>query len=422
MYPVEVRYRPVARRGRRRRPHADGRASSTRSTNWPASAAATCWCSCRASARSARAAEALRKHHSARRAAEILPLFARLSAQEQERVFRPGGGAAHRAGDQRGRDLADRARHPLRGRHRPGARQALHATATRSSSCRSSRSRRPRPTSAPAAAAAWPTASASGSTTRTTSRSGPRFTDPEILRSSLAAVILRMKSLGLGDVERVSVRRAAAAPRDRRRLPAARRARRGRRPTTSSRDRPRAGEAAARSAHRPHDPRRARRSSCLAEVLIIASALSVQDPRERPLERAAGGRRGAQAGSPTTRVDFLSLVKLWNFVQEKIEHKKSNRKLTDDLQSHFLSSAPHARVERHARRSCRDSRASRAGASTRRRRPTSSCTARCSPACSATSAAHPRRRPRRAAVPRRARHQVPRLAGLGAAEEGGRAG
>ncbi len=52
-----------------------------------APAAATCWCSCPASARSARPAEALRKHHPPH--TEILPLFARLSAEEQERVFRP---------------------------------------------------------------------------------------------------------------------------------------------------------------------------------------------------------------------------------------------------------------------------------------------------------------------------------------------
>ena len=75
------------------------------------------------------------------------------------------------------------------------------ASAARSSSCRSSRSARRRRTSAPAAAAGSPTASASASTTRPTSPARPRFTEPEIVRSSLAGVILRMKSLNLGAVE-----------------------------------------------------------------------------------------------------------------------------------------------------------------------------------------------------------------------------
>jgi ATP-dependent helicase HrpA len=76
------------------------------------------------------AAEALRKHALARpgmsaACTEILPLFSRLSAGEQDRIFKPSGGAAHRAGDQRRRNLAHRAGHPLRDRHRAGAGQAL---------------------------------------------------------------------------------------------------------------------------------------------------------------------------------------------------------------------------------------------------------------------------------------------------------
>ena len=113
----------------------------------------------------------------------------------------PHGGAAHRARHQRRRDLAHRAGHPLRRRHRARRASTATATATRSSSCRSSRSRRRRPTSAPAAAAA----SADGVCIRLYAEedftAAPAFTDPEILRTSLAAVILRMKALELGDVE-----------------------------------------------------------------------------------------------------------------------------------------------------------------------------------------------------------------------------
>ena len=92
----------------------------------------------------------------------------------------------------------------------------------------------------------------------------------------------------------------------------------------------------------PLDPRvgrlllAAREQHCLREVLVIAAALSVQDPRERPLEAQEAAdnahRRFADQSS-----DFFSLVKLWDFVQEKLAYKKSNRKLTDELKSHFLS-------------------------------------------------------------------------------------
>ncbi len=93
-----------------------------------------------------------------------LPLYARLSTAEQHRVFARAHRPPRRAGHQRGRDLADRARHPLRDRprHRPDL--PLQPRGPRCSGCRSSRSRRPRPTSGPAAAAASPTASASGCT------------------------------------------------------------------------------------------------------------------------------------------------------------------------------------------------------------------------------------------------------------------
>ena len=82
------------------------------------------------------------------------------------RVFDAAQRAPHRAGHQRRRDLAHRARHPLRDRRRHWRASSATASAARSSSCRSSRSARRRPTSAPAAAAAWPTASASACTTR----------------------------------------------------------------------------------------------------------------------------------------------------------------------------------------------------------------------------------------------------------------
>ena len=103
---------------------------------------------------------------------EIVPLYSRLSAAEQHRVFqrahRPPGRARH----QRRRDLADRAR--ASGTSSTAASRGSAATprAPRSSGCRSSRSARPRPTSAPAGAAGSRRASRSGSTPRRTSSPG----------------------------------------------------------------------------------------------------------------------------------------------------------------------------------------------------------------------------------------------------------
>jgi ATP-dependent helicase HrpA len=71
-------------------------------------------------------------------------------------------------------------------------------------------------------------------------------------------------------------------------------------------------------------------------VLIIASALSIQDPRERPFEQADAADR-AQEQFQEERSDFLAYLKLWNFFEDAIKHKKSNRKLTALLHEHFLS-------------------------------------------------------------------------------------
>ncbi len=92
----------------------------------------------------------------------------------------------------------------------------------------------------------------------------------------------------------------------------------------------------------PLDPRvgrmmlAAREQNCLAEMLVIAAALSVQDPRERPLEAQEAADQ-AHRRFVDEQSDFLTLVKLWAFVQERIGHKKSNRKLTEELRSQFLS-------------------------------------------------------------------------------------
>ena len=71
-------------------------------------------------------------------------------------------------------------------------------------------------------------------------------------------------------------------------------------------------------------------------ALVFAAALSVQDPRERPLD-AQDAADNAHRRFADDKSDFSSLGKLWTFVQDRIDHKKSNRKLTEEFKSHFLS-------------------------------------------------------------------------------------
>lgn len=143
----------------------------------------------------------------------------------------------------------------------------------------------------------------------------PDFTDPEILRTNLASVILQMAAIGLGQIEdfpfleppdRKSIADGRALLEE---LGAFERTSHGLRLTAIGR----------RLAELPLDPRLARtvveaeRRGCLREVIVIAAALSIQDPRERPAERAAEAaemhRRFEVPGS-----DFLAYVNLWEYV------------------------------------------------------------------------------------------------------------
>jgi ATP-dependent helicase HrpA len=279
------------------------------------------------------AAEALRKHHPP--ATEILPLYARLSVEEQERVFRPTGS---------GRRIVLATNVAETSLTVPGIRFVVDtglARVKRYSYRNKVEQLRIEPISQAAAN------QRSGRCGRVAAgvcirlydeaefNQRPKFTDPEILRSSLAAVILRMKSLHLGEpgefpfVEPPPGRaiadgyqllaELAAVDDDNELTPVGR-----------------------ELAKLPVDPRvgrmllAARDRNCLHEVLVIASALSVQDPRERPLA-AQEAADAAHRKFADERSDFLSFLKLWHFVHQRIEHRKSNRKLTDELHANFLS-------------------------------------------------------------------------------------
>ena len=123
----------------------------------------------------------------------------------------------------------------------------------------------------------------------------PRFAEPEILRSSLASVILQMASLDLGAGRRVPVRRAAEPARDRRRLPApGRSSARSTRARALTRHRARARAPAARSAHRPHRARGARARVPRRGAGDRERAVGARSARA-PARQGAGRRPGAPA-------------------------------------------------------------------------------------------------------------------------------
>ncbi len=94
----------------------------------------------------------------------------------------------------------------------------------------------------------------------------------------------------------------------------------------------------------PLDPRvgrmllAARDQHCLAEMLIITSALAVQDPRERPMEAREAAQQ-AHAPFNDKQSEFLSWLKLWQWYHEQVSHKASQRKLVALLKKNYLSAA-----------------------------------------------------------------------------------
>lgn len=158
----------------------------------------------------------------------------------------------------------------------------------------------------------------------------PAFTEPEILRTNLASVMLQMLAIGLGDVasfpfleapDRASISDGAAVLVE---LGAVEPAARG--------EAARLTRVGRRLARLPVDPRlgrmilEAERKDCLREVLVIAAALSIQDPRERPqdpVERQRADelhRRFDQPGS-----DLLGLVALWDHLRTEQRQRSSNQ-------------------------------------------------------------------------------------------------
>jgi ATP-dependent helicase HrpA len=185
----------------------------------------------------------------------------------------------------------------------------------------------------------------------------PLFTKPEILRSNLAEVILRMIHLGLGDIAIFPFidRPADKSIKDGFRLLLELGAIRQLQPL------PEHGDKASKNNHRqskkgaygltavgrlmaklPLDPRlskmiiEAHQRGCLQEITVIAAALSVQDPRERPTEKKQAAHE-AQVVFTDPQSDFITLLNIWKHYQAFSGNRKSAAKMKKFCKTHYLS-------------------------------------------------------------------------------------
>jgi ATP-dependent helicase HrpA len=267
------------------------------------------------------AAEALRKHHPP--GLEVLPLFARQTAQEQARIFAP----------HQGRRVVLATNVAETSLTVPGIRYVVDSGLARVKRYSHRNKVEQLQVEAIARAAANQRAGRCGRVSSGIcfrlyaeddfNKRAP-YTEPEILRSSLAGVILRMKSLHLGDVEDFPFLEAPL-PRmiaDGYTLLAELGA-----IDETSKELTSVGKELAKL---PLDPKigrmilAAREHGCLKEVLVIAAALGTQDPRDRPQEQA-GAAEQAHAKWKDEKSEFLSHIKLWQAADEVWKHESTNK-------------------------------------------------------------------------------------------------
>ncbi len=312
-------------------------------------------------------AEALRKHHP--KGVEILPLFSRLSAAEQDRVFKPASGMRRvvlatnvaetsltvpNIGYVIDSGLARVNRYSIRQKVEQLHVEKISRAAANQRAGRCGRVM-------------------SGICVRLydeeSFQARAEYTDAEIFRVSLATVILRMSALNLGGDRDTLLAKPVDCGNGR---PAAPPAPEGSAPPCRGCDIeqfPFIEPPGSRSitdgyqllaelgaidearqltplgrelARLPLDPKIARlllagrQYHCLQEILIIASALSLQDPRDRPSERREAADAAHQRFNDE-RSDFLAYLKLWAWFQQAVKHKKSNRLWANECRESFLS-------------------------------------------------------------------------------------
>ncbi|PWJ54635.1 ATP-dependent helicase HrpA [Quadrisphaera granulorum] len=262
-------------------------------------------------------------------ATEVLPLFGRLSAADQHRVFsKPGAGTSRRI--VLATNVAETSLTV------PGIRYVVDTGTARISrySARTKVQRLPiEPVSQASAAQRSGRCGrvADGVAIRLYSErdfeSRPRFTQPEVQRTSLASVILQMASLGLGAVEdfpfldapdRRQVRDGLALLHEL-----------GAIDDPSPAGSPQLTDIGKRLAQVPADPRFARmllqadREGVVPELLVLVASLSVQDVRERPLEKADAARESHRRFADE-HSDFVSTLNLWAYLTEQAAERSSS--------------------------------------------------------------------------------------------------
>jgi ATP-dependent helicase HrpA len=277
------------------------------------------------------AAEELRNHHPPE--TEILPLYARLSGTEQQKIFQPHG----RRRIVLATNVAETSLTV------PGIKYVIDAGYARISrySARTKVQRLPIEAISQASADQRKGRCgrvSNGVCVRLYSEqdflSRAQFTEPEILRTNLASVILQMKTARLGEIEHfpfierpdsrlirdgyLTLHELGAVDDENELTPLGRQL--GKLPVD-----PRIGRMILAADH----------ENCLSEVLIIAAALSVQDPRERPVElQTVADQSHKQFENPDS--DFLAYLNIWDFFREKSKHL-SNSQLRKQLRQNFLS-------------------------------------------------------------------------------------
>ncbi|MET9547571.1 ATP-dependent RNA helicase HrpA [Streptomyces sp. NPDC006627] len=157
--------------------------------------------------------------------------------------------------------------------------------------------------------------------------SRPEFTDAEILRTNLASVILQMTAAGLGDIEKFPF----IDPPDHRNIRDGVQLLQelGALDPTQKDPKKRLTQQGRKLAQLPVDPRLARmvleadKNGCVREVMVIAAALSIQDPRERPAEKQAQADQ-LHARFKDETSDFLAYLNLWRYVREQQKERGSS--------------------------------------------------------------------------------------------------
>jgi ATP-dependent helicase HrpA len=277
-------------------------------------------------------AERLRK--SGLRGYEILPLFARLSNEDQQRIFKPSGGrrivlstnVAETSLTVPGiRYVVDTGQARIK-RYSPRAKVEQLQVEKISQAAARQRAGRCGRVEAGVCIRLY---------AEDDFEARAAFTDPEIVRSNLAAVILRMASLRLGHIDAFPFLEP----------PSSRLIADGYQILTelgAVDDKSALTPIGQELARIPVDPKigrmllAAREQGCVRETLILAAALSIQDPRERPFEARDAAER-AHARFVDDKSDFLSFLALWDFFDDALRHKKSTRQLVNLCHEHFLS-------------------------------------------------------------------------------------